>query len=200
MSCRLPAKRSRANGPGVDVLTIYTERLALREYMHDQDGQLIGNCGVRLDHRARREGNIGYELNPEYWARGYATEAAWAMLSYGFDHLRLHRFWAQLNADNLASAHVLEKIGMRRRTKANQPIRKGRQECAAYPRATRPAGSRMSSPATHHAHGDHHNKGAYRACVWSAMSRLLSPSGTAPAPTRGKADATPAGNQLRVPG
>ena len=78
------------------------------------NGRLIGSCGVRVNDRARREGNIGYELNPRYWGNGYATEAARAMLSYGFEQLNLHRIWAQCNADNTASAHVLEKIGMRR--------------------------------------------------------------------------------------
>ena len=80
----------------------------------EEDGRLIGSCGVRVNDRVRREGNIGYELNPEYWRHGYATEAARAMLSYGFDHLGLHRIWAELNAENVASAHVLEKVGMQR--------------------------------------------------------------------------------------
>jgi len=79
-----------------------------------EGGRLIGSCGVRVNDRTLREGNIGYELNPEYWAHGYATEAARAMLDYGFDRLGLHRIWAQCNADNTASAHVLEKLGMRR--------------------------------------------------------------------------------------
>lgn len=79
-----------------------------------ESGRLIGSCGVRVNDRARREGNIGYELNPEYWSHGYATEAARAMLGYGFDRLDLHRIWAQGNADNTVSAHVLEKLGMRR--------------------------------------------------------------------------------------
>jgi RimJ/RimL family protein N-acetyltransferase len=77
-------------------------------------GRLLGSCGVRVNDRARREGNIGYELDPEYWGNGYATEAARAMLRYGFEQLGLHRIWAQGNADNTASAHLLEKLGMRR--------------------------------------------------------------------------------------
>jgi ribosomal-protein-alanine N-acetyltransferase len=80
----------------------------------EEGSRLIGSCGVRVNDRTRREGNIGYELNPDYWGRGYATEAAWAMLSYGFDHLGLHRVWAELNAENNASAHVLQRIGMQR--------------------------------------------------------------------------------------
>jgi RimJ/RimL family protein N-acetyltransferase len=80
----------------------------------EEEGRLIGSCGVRVNNRPRREGNIGYELDPVYWGHGYATEAARAMLTYGFDSLGLHRIWAECNADNTASAHVLEKIRMRR--------------------------------------------------------------------------------------
>ena len=76
--------------------------------------RLIGNCGVRVNDPEQREGNIGYELDPAYWGHGYATEAARAVLSFGFERLGLHRIWAECVADNSASAHVLEKLGMRR--------------------------------------------------------------------------------------
>lgn len=76
-------------------------------------GQLIGNCGVRINDRTLREGNIGYELDPDHWGRGYATEAARAILAYGFAELRLHRIWAECLAHNAASARVLDKLGLR---------------------------------------------------------------------------------------
>jgi RimJ/RimL family protein N-acetyltransferase len=60
------------------------------------------------------EANIGYELNPKYWNHGYATEAAHAIVDFGFFHFGVHRVWADLIAENFASAHVLEKLGMRR--------------------------------------------------------------------------------------
>ena len=78
-----------------------------------EGSRLIGSCGVRVNDFARQEGNIGYELNPEYWRRGYATEAARAVMRFGFEQLGLHRIWAQCNADNRASVRVLEKLGMR---------------------------------------------------------------------------------------
>ncbi|HET9589619.1 MAG TPA: GNAT family protein, partial [Anaerolineales bacterium] len=52
-------------------------------------------------------------LDPEYWTRGYATEAAHAIVDFGFSQLGLHRVWSWCVADNLGSAHVLEKLGMR---------------------------------------------------------------------------------------
>jgi RimJ/RimL family protein N-acetyltransferase len=77
------------------------------------NNQLIGNCGVRMDKVEDVEANIGYELNPEYWNHGYATEAAHAIVDFGFSHFGVHRIWADLVADNMGSAHVLEKLGMK---------------------------------------------------------------------------------------
>jgi ribosomal-protein-alanine N-acetyltransferase len=76
-------------------------------------GQLIGNCGIRLASAGARQGDIGYELDPAFWGQGYATEAARAMVGFGFAELRLHRIWSWCIADNKGSAHVLEKLGLR---------------------------------------------------------------------------------------
>ncbi len=76
------------------------------------NGQLIGNCGIRMKALHAWEADIGYELDHRFWGRGYATEAAQALLTFGFNDLRLHRIWAKCIAENTASAHVLQKIGM----------------------------------------------------------------------------------------
>ncbi len=76
--------------------------------------RLIGNCGIRMKTSQSWEADIGYELDSRYWNNGYATEAAYTLLSFGFDDLRLHRIWAHCVRENTGSAHVLEKIGMRR--------------------------------------------------------------------------------------
>ena len=75
--------------------------------------QLIGNCGVRMDKADDVEANIGYEFDPKHWNHGYATEAAHAIVDFGFRHFGVHRIWADLVADNVGSAHVLEKLGMK---------------------------------------------------------------------------------------
>ncbi len=74
---------------------------------------LIGNCGFRMDKANALEGDIGYELDPKYWNHGYATEAAHAMVDFGFTAFNVHRIWSWCVADNLGSAHVLEKLGMK---------------------------------------------------------------------------------------
>lgn len=76
------------------------------------EGQLIGNCGLRQDSPDARQADIGYELDPAHWGHGYATEAARAMLRFGFEERGVHRIWAHCLAENIASARVLEKIGM----------------------------------------------------------------------------------------
>lgn len=73
---------------------------------------LIGNCGVRMDTADAVEADIGYELDPKYWNYGYATEAVHAMVDFGFSRFGIHRIWAHCVADNVGSAHVLEKLGM----------------------------------------------------------------------------------------
>ena len=78
------------------------------------NGKLIGNCGIRMKTANAWEADLGYELNSQYWGYGYATEAAKALLTFGFQDLKLHRIWAHCILENTASAHVLEKIGMRR--------------------------------------------------------------------------------------
>ena len=76
-------------------------------------GPLIGSCGIRMESAVAHEGDIGYELSPRHWGHGYATEAARAMVQFGFTELRLHRICAWCIADNVASTRVLEKLGMR---------------------------------------------------------------------------------------
>ena len=76
-------------------------------------GRLIGNCGVRRKAENDWEADIGYELAPERWGRGYATEAALAIVDFGFRELELHRISSWCIADNAASARVLERVGLR---------------------------------------------------------------------------------------
>ncbi len=78
-----------------------------------ESNRLIGSCGIHESNPADREGWIGYCLNRHHWGRGFGTETAKALLDFGFDILRLHRIFATCMPENIASAHVLEKAGMR---------------------------------------------------------------------------------------
>lgn len=57
---------------------------------------------------------IGWVLNPNYFNNGFASEAAKAVLDYGFKEKKLHRIIATCQPENTPSYRVMEKIGMRR--------------------------------------------------------------------------------------
>ena len=72
---------------------------------------LCGGGGLRIEPDHRRA-ELGYWIGVPFWGKGYATEAARAMVKYGFETLRLHRIFASHIVSNSASAKVLRKIGM----------------------------------------------------------------------------------------
>jgi len=72
---------------------------------------MIGSVVLAQSSVEHRRGEMGYVLARDVWGRGYATEAAAALLAYGFA-AGLHRIGATCDPENAASARVLEKIGM----------------------------------------------------------------------------------------
>lgn len=77
-----------------------------------ESNTLCGGVGLRIEPDHRRA-ELGYWIGVPHWGNGYATEAAAAMVKHGFEVLRLHRIFASHVAGNIASARVLQKIGMR---------------------------------------------------------------------------------------
>jgi RimJ/RimL family protein N-acetyltransferase len=67
---------------------------------------------------------LGYWIGVPYWGKGYATEAANAVVEFGFGTLHLNRIFAHHFAGNTGSGKVLEKIGMRHEGQFRQHIRK----------------------------------------------------------------------------
>jgi len=63
--------------------------------------------------RASRHGELGFVFHRAHHGNGYATEAAWPMLAFGFEVVGLHRVIGWLEPRNRGSARVLEKLGMR---------------------------------------------------------------------------------------
>lgn len=74
---------------------------------------VIGAVELRVVRERDRQGDMGYVLRRSAWGQGYGTEAASAVLRFGFAELNLHKITATCDPENLASARVLVKIGMR---------------------------------------------------------------------------------------
>ncbi len=71
---------------------------------------------------AHRRAELGYWIGVPFWGHGYATEAAAAMVDYGFTILGLDRIDAHYLAGNEASGRVLQKVGMRQEGVLRQHI------------------------------------------------------------------------------
>lgn len=87
------------------------------------EGEMIGATELVLTSRHNCEGEIGYIIHPDFWNKGFATEAAKAVLSIGFRRFGLHRIYATCDPNNLASAAVLGKIGMQKEGFIREHIR-----------------------------------------------------------------------------
>jgi len=74
-------------------------------------GELIGMVGLRVH---EYKADAGYCLARKFWGKGFATEAATAIVSWALAQPQIYRVWAMVDVDNAASARVLEKVGMER--------------------------------------------------------------------------------------
>lgn len=77
-----------------------------------EDGALVGLTGLRRFPGAS-EPQLLYALAPRFWGRGYATEAAAAVVRHAFDDLGFRRILASTDSPNLDSLRVMERLGMR---------------------------------------------------------------------------------------
>ena len=78
-----------------------------------ENHQFIGQCGIsnqNIDGALVPE--IGYQINKDYWNKGYATEAAIACLIYGFEKLNFDEIFIHTYVKNLPSIRVAQKVGM----------------------------------------------------------------------------------------
>lgn len=74
-------------------------------------GQPIGMCGL-IKRDTLEDVDIGFAFSPRFWSKGYAFEAAQAVMNHAKDVLGLKRVVAIVDPNNAGSIRVLEKLGM----------------------------------------------------------------------------------------
>ena len=74
----------------------------------------IGRVVLWQIDEAIREWEIGWDVHPAHWGKGYAPEAAQAVLQFAFRDLKVHRVQALCNDENVNSEKVMIKIGMKK--------------------------------------------------------------------------------------
>ena len=78
-------------------------------FLVERERTAIGLAGVSWDNE--NEPELGYCLGVEHWGKGYATEAARAVIDYAFEEFAIDQLHAGARVSNPASRHVLEKCG-----------------------------------------------------------------------------------------
>lgn len=81
-----------------------------------ETGEFIGWAGLKRERNLTQYGiyyDLGYRFMPQYWGKGYATEAAKAFVEYGFNIMNLEKINAYADAGNGNSRSVLEKTGLK---------------------------------------------------------------------------------------
>ncbi|CAM3858737.1 GNAT family N-acetyltransferase [Mesobacillus thioparans] len=77
-----------------------------------ESGELYG--AVALSNIEKySNGEVAYWIGEEYWGKGYATEAARAMIDFAFEVKGYHKVFARYFRSNPASGKVMEKLGMK---------------------------------------------------------------------------------------
>ena len=97
-------------------IATHAERFQAGEAVHfaitrKPDGDLVGAIGLQIE-AAHQRGELGYWIGVPYWGQGYCTEAAVAVVQFGFEKLGLHRVFAHHFSNNPASGRVMQKVGL----------------------------------------------------------------------------------------
>ena len=97
------------------VFPLYAEREpeAMGIAFKETPDQLIGSVGCFWGSKKSKNMEMGYALSEEHWGKGIMVEAAKAVMDYCFKEFGLKRIQARCKVENLGSARVMEKLGMK---------------------------------------------------------------------------------------
>ena len=90
-----------------------TENFASWSIVHRADKKVIGMCFLHSFNFHHRRAEMAFNLSRSYWRQGYATEAVREMIRFAFKRWVLNRIEGTCMLDNIASARVMEKLGMK---------------------------------------------------------------------------------------
>ena len=76
------------------------------------NGRVIGDIGLYYVSPDHKKAGIGFNISPEYWNKGYCTEALALVIRYAIIELGINRVEATCQIENIGSARVMEKVGM----------------------------------------------------------------------------------------
>jgi RimJ/RimL family protein N-acetyltransferase len=90
-----------------------SEEIGLLAVERTEDAAFLGMCGLHHLDAYPDDIEIAWRFAREFWGHGYATEAARAWLTYGFDVKRLHRVISVTEEGNVRSLGVMRRLGLK---------------------------------------------------------------------------------------
>ena len=99
-----------------------------------EDKHFVGLIAINLGKAKYKNAEVWFKLHPNFWSKGFATEALNQIITFGFNELNLHRIEAGCAIDNIGSIKVLEKVGMIREAHTRQllPLKSGWSDNYGY--------------------------------------------------------------------
>ncbi|WP_080777562.1 GNAT family N-acetyltransferase [Chryseobacterium phocaeense] len=91
--------------------------------IRNKEEQIIGAIG--LHDRGDDKAELGYWMGKPFWNKGYVTEAATALINFGFLELEVNKIFATYFLHNPASGRIMEKAGMEKEALLRQHLKKG---------------------------------------------------------------------------
>ena len=87
--------------------------------------EVIGDVFLSKDAELQGTTEVGYMIHPDHAGHGFATEAARAAMQIGFEQWNVHRIYARVDEENIASIRVCQRLGMRREARLIENDKRG---------------------------------------------------------------------------
>lgn len=78
------------------------------------ENRYLGRVGLDIVRPEHREATVWFNLRRDLWGQGIASEATACLIDFGFRTLKLHRIFGDCDPRNIASAKLMEKVGLKR--------------------------------------------------------------------------------------
>ncbi|MTG99402.1 MULTISPECIES: GNAT family N-acetyltransferase [Myroides] len=107
----------KSTDEATQLIQTWIERTVLKQGIrwaitYKEEDKLVGTCGFHNLSEENNRAEIGYDLHPDLWGKGYMTQIVSFLIEYGFKNMNLHRVEAFIDPSHHASRKVLTKNGM----------------------------------------------------------------------------------------
>lgn len=106
-----PKKITKADYHYHETMKEYKAGFELTWLMELKDSKKVIGEIVLYDFRIKKQADIGYRINKNYWGQGFAPEAGQALVKFGFEDMNLTRLQIRCFTNNTGSVRVAQKLG-----------------------------------------------------------------------------------------